>query len=149
MSLNNITSSQLRKLIPIVERREILQGELADIESQLWAYLSPEPTTATTRGLRKTRKSMAVREVIATKPKVRHAEAKSTSLPQSAQRRGKLKELILAALQKAGSKGLAIKDLAAALKVKSQNLHVWFSSTGKNVKGVTKVGAGRWKYNHS
>jgi hypothetical protein len=53
----------------------------------------------------------------------------------------------LAALQKAGDEGVAVKDLAAALGVKSQNIHVWFSSTGRKVKGVTKVGAGRWKYN--
>jgi uncharacterized protein YjcR len=54
---------------------------------------------------------------------------------------------ILAALQKAGDEGLAVKDLAAALGVKSRNIHVWFSSTGRKVKGLTKVGAGRWKYN--
>ena len=40
MSLNNITSSELRKLIPIVERKESVQEELAEIESELSAYLS-------------------------------------------------------------------------------------------------------------
>jgi hypothetical protein len=30
--------------------------------------------------------------------------------------------------------------------VKGQNLHVWFSSTGRKVKGVSKVRAGRWAY---
>ena len=155
MSLNNITSSELRKLIPIVERKESVQEELAEIESELSAYLSPEPTTPATRGPRTTRKSRAVRvskpfEVKAPKPKVRQAESKSAPLsrgPKSGQRRGALKDSILAALQKAGGEGLAVQDLAAALGVKSQNIHVWFSSTGRKVKGVTKVGAGRWKYN--
>ena len=82
MSLNNITSSELRKLISIVERKESVQEELAEIESKLSAYLSPEPTTPATRGPRRTRKSRAVRvskplEVKATKPKVRQAESKS------------------------------------------------------------------------
>ena len=40
--------------------------------------------------------------------------------------------------QKAGDEGVAVKDLAAALGVKSQNIHVWFSSTGR-IKGLTKV----------
>ena len=149
MSLNNITSFELRKLISIVERKESVQEELAEIESKLSAYLSPEPITPATRGPRRTPKSRAVRvskplEVKTPKPKVRQAESKSAN---SGQRRGALKDSILAALQKAGGEGLAVKDLAAALGVKSQNIHVWFSSTGRKVKGVTKVGAGQWKYN--
>ena len=154
MSLNNITSSELRKLISIVERKESVQEELAEIESELSAYLSPEPPSPATRGPRRTRKSI-VRvskslEVKAAKPKVRQTESKSAPRsggPKPGQRPGALKDSILAALQKAGDEGLAVKDLAAALGVKSQNIHVWFSSTGRKVKGVTKVGAGRWKYN--
>jgi len=149
MSLNNITSSELRKLISIVERKESVQEELAEIESKLSAYLSPEPPSPATRGPRRTRKSRAL-EVKAPKPKVQQTESKSASLsrgPKPGQRPGALKDSILAALQKAGDEGLAVKDLAAALGVKSQNIHVWFSSTGRKVKGVTKVGAGRWKYN--
>jgi hypothetical protein len=155
MSLNNITSSELRKLISIVERKESVKEELAEIESKLSAYLSPEPTAPATRGPRRTSKSRAVRvskplEGKAPKPKVRQAESKSAPLsrgPKPGQRPGALKDSILAALQKAGDEGVAIKDLSAALGVKSQNIHVWFSSTGRKVKGVTKVVAGRWKYN--
>jgi hypothetical protein len=40
MSLNNITSFELRKLISIVERKESVQEELAEIESKLSALLS-------------------------------------------------------------------------------------------------------------
>ena len=140
MSLNKITSSELRTLIAIVERKESLQEELAKIESTLSAYLSPEPTTPARRARRTT----------PPKPKVRQAESKSAPLsrgPKPGQRAGALKDSILAALQKAGDEGVAVKDLAAALGVKSQNIHVWFSSTGRKVNGLTKVRAGRWKYN--
>ena len=155
MSLNNITSFELRKLISIVERKESVQQELAEIESKLSAYLSPEPLTPATQGPRRTRKSRAVRvskplEVKTSKPIVRQAESKSALVSRGTkpgQRPGALKDSILAALQKAGDEGVAVKDLAAALGVKSQNIHVWFSSTGRKVKGVTKVGAGQWKYN--
>ena len=155
MSLNNITSAERRQLISIVERKERVQKELREMESKLSTYLSPEPTTPATRSPRRTGKSRAARvskplEVKAPKPKARRAESKSAPFsrgPKSGQRRGALKDSILAALQKAGGAGLAIKDLSAALGVKAQNLHVWFSSTGRKVKGITKVGAGRWKYN--
>jgi hypothetical protein len=146
MSLNNITSAELRQLISIVERRERVQKELREIESKLSTHLSPQPTTRATRTPGRTRKTGAVRiskqplEVKAPKSKLQQSES------ESGQRHGALKDSILAALQKADGSGIAIKDLSRALGVKAQNLHVWFSSTGRKVKGVTKVSAGRWAY---
>ena len=146
MSLNNITSAELRQLISIVERKERLQEELREIESKLSTHLSPRPTTRATRTPRRTRKSRAVRvnkqSLEVKTPKADGQQAES----EPGQRRGALKESILAALQKEGKVGLAIKDLSTALGVKAQNLHVWFSSTGRKVKGITKVSAGRWAY---
>ena len=79
MSLNKITSFELRTLIAIVERKESLQEELAKIESKLSAYLSPEPTTPATRARRSTPKPSPARvskplEGKAPKPKVRQAK---------------------------------------------------------------------------
>jgi hypothetical protein len=45
MSLNNITSAELKQLISIVERKERVQEELREIESKLSTHLSPEPAT--------------------------------------------------------------------------------------------------------
>ena len=146
MSLNNITSAELKKLISIVERKECVQEELREIESKLSTHLSPEPATSTARTPRGTRKSRSVRvskrplEVKASKSKVQQAESKS------GQRHGALRDSILAALQKADGAGIPIKELSRTLGVKAQNLHVWFSSTGRKVKGVTKVSAGCWAY---
>jgi len=146
MSLNSITSAELRQLISIVERKERVQRELREIESKLSTYLPPEPATPASRTPRRTQKSRAVRaskrplEVKARKSNVQQAES------EPGQRRGALKDIILAALQKADGAGIPIKELSRTLGVKAQNLHVWFSSTGRKVKGVTKVSAGRWAY---
>jgi hypothetical protein len=150
MSLNNITSSQLRSLIPIVERKERLQEELAEIESKLSIYLSPAPVR---RDLRPTPKPRRLRvsktfEVRAPEPRVQKGKLKPEPVSRGlkGKKRGSLKDLILIALKKAGHQGLAVKELAAALGAKSNRLHVWFSTTGKNVEGLTKVGPGRWTY---
>ena len=107
-------------------------------------HLSPEPATPTVRIRRGKSRSVRVSkrplEVKASKSKGQQAESKS------GQKHGALRDSILAALQKADGAGIAIKDLSRALGVKAQNLHVWFSSTGRKVKGVTKVSAGRWAY---
>ena len=116
MSLNNISSAELRRLISIVERKERVQEELREIESKLSTYVS-EPTIASTRTLRRVRKSRAVRaskQVKAAKAKLQQAESKSSA------RRGALKDALLAALQKADGAGIAIKDLSKALGVKAQ-----------------------------
>jgi hypothetical protein len=60
MPLNNITSSQLRNLIPIVERKERLQEELAKIESKLSIYLSPAPVRRRVRLTPKPERSVSV-----------------------------------------------------------------------------------------
>jgi hypothetical protein len=146
MSLNNITSAKLKQLIWIVEKRERVREELRDIESTLSSFLSPEPANSPPQMPRRTRKPGSARaskrplEMKTAKSKAQQAESKS------GQRHGALKDSILAALRKADGAGIPIKELSRTLGVKTQNLHVWFSSTGRTVKGVTKVSAGRWAY---
>ena len=153
MSLNNVTSSQLRSVIPIVERKERLQEELAEIESKLSIYLSPAPVR---RDLRPTPRPRRLRvsktfEVRAPEPRVQKGKLKPEPVSRGlkGKKRGSLKDLILIALKKAGHQGLGVKELAAALGAKSNRLHVWFSTTGKNVEGLTKVGPGRWTYDQN
>ena len=141
MSITNITSSQLRELIPIVEKKERLQKELAEIEARLSAHVSSEPE-ARSKGAPRAPRQLKVARVSRVVP------AKS-SKPPLAPRRGALKDAIMAELKKAGAAGVAAKDLSDKLGVKNQNLHVWFSSTGRKIKGITKIGAGRWQYNGS
>jgi len=78
-------------------------------------------------------------------------ETKAKGGDKSAKRgkRGALKESILAALKAAAASGLSAKELSSRLGVKNQNIHVWFSSTGKGVKGLKKSGAGTWIYSEA
>ena len=138
MSLNNITSAELRTLISIVERKERVQEELKEIESKLSTYLSPEPITPATQSARRTRKSRAVRvskpplEAKAPKSKVQQAESKS------GQRHGALKDTILAALQKATERGYHQRSLEGARR-ESPEPSWWFSSTGEKSKALRRL----------
>ena len=60
------------------------------------------------------------------------------------QRRGKLKQGILKLLASAGKAGLSVKELAQKLKAKPGSVSVWFYTTGKKIKMIHKVGAGRY-----
>ena len=57
-----------------------------------------------------------------------------------------LKARILAILRAAGDEGVAVKELSSKLGVTQQDISVWFSSTGKKIGVVKKVGASGLKY---
>ena len=61
--------------------------------------------------------------------------------------RGAMKEAIVAALQKAGVAGISVKQLAQDHGFKEGNVSVWFYTTGKKIKNISKVGRGTfgWK----
>ncbi len=109
----SLSSASLRNLLGLAEKRERLQQELAKIKQEIYSKVNgsnvPKPTGK----------------------KAFTPKAKSGKKG----RRGAVKEKILAALQAAGSKGIGVTELSPQLGIKSQNLHAWFATTGKTIKG--------------
>lgn len=126
MSLTTLSSSHLKKLIQLIKNKEILQDKLEAINQEIEA-LDQGGTTAKRRGR---------------KPGVK--------VPQGAGRkRGRgsnLKEPLLKALAAAGSQGITVKELSQKLKVKPGNIFSWFYTTGKKIKGISKVGEAKYAY---
>lgn len=73
------------------------------------------------------------------------APAKKRKAKTGGTKRGELSINIIQALEKAGEKGLKIKDLAEKIGAKYRNVSVWFVTTGKNYPKVKKVGAAHYK----
>ncbi len=146
MPLSNLSTAGLEKLIALVKKRESLQAEIAAVEQQLSVALgatsAPVAKAPKTRKVRGKGKKAKAAPVAAVKEAPKAAAAK----PVKKGKRGALKESVLAALTAAGPAGIAVKDLSAKLGVKNQNLHVWFSTTGKTVKGLKKTKSGTWAY---
>lgn len=126
MSIGNLNAAGLRQLISLVEKRDALAAELEKVEKALSAALA---------GSGAAKLPLLSRKIGPTKTK-----------SGKKGRRGALKEAILNALKEAGPAGLGAKDLSTKLGVKNQNIHVWFSTTGKTVKGLKKTKAGTWAY---
>ena len=132
MDLSKINTSVLESLIKLTKKRDLLLGELKKLEAAITSiYSGGKAESATVRR----RKSTAAAE----------AKTAKSSETQTSGRRGALKARILAALRTAGDKGVAVKELSAKLGVKNQNVHVWFSSTGKKLGTIQRVGAGRYR----
>ena len=150
----SILSKSLRNLSGLTAKRDSLIGELKKIESAIVSALSGKAQEVEkASGKKRGPKPKAARKVVAVKaaaPKkakaVKAVKPKATKAAAGAKRgkRGALKEQILAALKSAGAKGVSVKDLSKNLGVKTQNVHVWFSTTGKTV-GVEKVSPGVYR----
>jgi len=148
----SILSKSLRNLSGLTAKRDSLIGELKKIETAIVSALTgkgqEEKAPAKKRGPKpKAAKVVAVKAAAPKKAKeVKAVKPKAAKAAAGAKRgkRGALKEQILAALKSAGAKGVSVKDLSDNLGVKTQNVHVWFSTTGKTV-GVEKVSPGVYR----
>ena len=130
MSFSNLSSAQLRQLIALIKRKESIQARLDKVNQALESIETGATGSGVVTGKRRGRKPGMK---IAAKTGVR--------------KRGKrLKEPLLKVLKSAGSSGMTVKDLSAKLKVKPGNIFSWFYTTGKKVKGISKVGEAKYAY---
>jgi hypothetical protein len=160
MDFSKLNPDTLRELIKLSELKSALEkqlGSLNDRLSTLFTGKAPAKKTGKRRGRPPGKKKSAAKapKVKAKKapkkakkvkaPKV--AKAPKAKAPKAAKgRRGALKSQILKLLANAGAEGASVKDISAQLGVKNQNVHVWFSTTGKKLPEVTKVGEARYAY---
>jgi hypothetical protein len=110
MNIASLTQSDIKHIEKLVTRKESLQGEIDRINAELTAFLGGQ------------------------------AGAKPGAVSAfTHQKRGALKDAIIGLLKAAGKPGLTVKDIAAQVKAKPGNIHVWFTSTGKKVKEIKKI----------
>lgn len=124
MDVSHINSTVLRRLLSLSEKKENLLKQIASIEKEIGSISTgrsvspaPKPAKAPSKG-RKSRKRG---------------------------KRGALKGKILSILSAAGDSGARVKDIATQIGVNPQNVHVWFSSTGKKLDDIVRVAAGHYK----
>jgi hypothetical protein len=129
MSLSNLSSAQLSRLVELIKEKESLQEKLSDIDRQLEALESRGPISKRGR-----------------KPG-RPPGSKTIVVKANRKRRGgRIKEKLLEALKAAGKSGITVKELAEKLGVKPGNVFSWFYTTGKKVSGIKKVGEAKYAY---
>ena len=131
MDISKINSSALKNILKLTEKRDALLGEIAKVENSISSFFGGKAAKGPTHGKR---------------GRPRQASP-ATAVPENKRksRRGALKDRILSALQSAGNKGIRVKDVSKQLGVKNQNVHVWFSTTGRKLDSVQKMAPGRYR----
>ncbi len=125
----NIPSAVLRQLVKLSERKEALMTQIQEIDRRMVRLQSRfgVPSLSTGRGA-----------PITVARAGREARSRHT-------KRGALKEKIVRALRTAGHKGATIRELSKKLGVPSANLYVWFNGTGRNIRGIKKIGVAKYR----
>lgn len=139
MDLSKITTSTLEALVKLTKKRDTIVKELRRIEAAITGAYSGRKSEPSTGRRRKGRRGRP-RALPSPTRAGKESRAQATG-----GRRGALKARILTALRAAGDKGVAVKELSSKLGVKNQNVHVWFSSTGKKLGTIQRIGAGRYR----
>ncbi len=132
----NLLVSNLKEMLKLEERRGQLVNELETLTGKLNKLKnSLDLTTADFSG--STSAPAAPAKKAGRRPK--------SSSPRAGRApRGETKERVLAELEKAGSEGASVKDLASKLGMRNTAIHAWFNTTGKKVSEIKKVGTARY-----
>ena len=132
MTTPNNRIAHLREMIALEEKRAVLQGQIADLDSKLSELKDSYGSGATTA-------PAAVK-----RGPGRPAKAVAAPTPSGRKGRGALREQILQALSAAGPQGVTVQELATLLNTKTTNIHSWFSTNAKKVAGLKKVGEAQY-----
>jgi hypothetical protein len=126
----NIPSATLKQLVKLSERKEALMTQIQEIDRRMVGLQSKFGVPSLSAG-----GSAPVT--------VSRAGPSRNYRPRT--KRGALKEKIVRALRTAGHKGATIRELSKKLGVPSANLYVWFNGTGRNTRGIRKIGVAKYR----
>jgi len=132
MDITSLSPEVLRELAKLAEQKVALTKQIAVIDGKI---------NALAKGIAATKSKAASS---ASEPNSPAASRKGPSTKPKTGRRGQLKQQIIALLSKVGQEGMGVKEISKTLGVKNQNVHVWFSTTGRKVEGITKLEGARY-----
>ena len=139
MNISNLTATQLKQALSLLDKKEALQKQIDDIDSRVSGLFGGKaPAEGVTR-----RRGGRAASAGAGRASTKKTTTRAKREPGA--KRGDLKLKVMAALKEAGESGLSIKEMSDKLKTKGSNLYAWFGSTGKKVSEIQKVGPAKYK----
>ena len=122
MDITQIKSAVLKQIAAKLEKREQLVAQLEALDQEIAALQSggKEPSK----------------------------KIKATKLTAGKRnKRGAVKDMIIAELKAAGEKGITVADMAKKMNRDGKSLHAWFNNVGKKIPNIKRIGRGmvRWE----
>jgi len=126
--LRNIPSAALKELVKLTERKEALLARIQEIDREM-------VRVQRRFGIPSRDDDQGGMVTISGSQSIAHRQTG----------RGVLKKKIMRVLRSAGRKGVTVQELGKKLHVPTANLYVWFNETGKNVRGLRKIGTAKYR----
>jgi transposase-like protein len=128
MNLKSLTSADFKEIIRLLEQKETLSAQIAELDDQLTAYETGAPVKPA-RGKRGRKAGVRAKAVA----------GRGRRAP-----RGAVKAAIVQCVAGAGEAGISVKEIAAKLKLDYNRVFTCFYNTGKKIKAIKKAGPGRY-----
>jgi len=137
MDLTKLTAKEFGRIVKLLRRKESLEKKLGQVERSVAKVVGAGASYVARRANR-----IASRRGRPPGRRGRPAGRRSTG--RKFGRRGGLRKVVLAQLQRAGKAGLKIKDLAGRMNIQRQRLDTWFYQNVKKIRGLKKIGPGHY-----
>ncbi len=137
MDLTKISSSEFSRILKLLQRKEELITQIAAIDRELQGGTTTAATSSADAPVAK--KRLGRPPGSGRKPK-----AKAAGGGGGSPRRGAVRDAIVGLLEAAGSGGISVKEIAAKLGKPVGHVHTWFSTTGKTIPSIRRLGGGMW-----
>ena len=145
MDITLLTSTDVQHIVRLVERKEQLLAQVAEIDTTLTSLglgnqraVTPVEKPAPAR--RKRQRRATAPAITNPKPMV------EVTTPGKRTPRGALKAAIVDLLKEAGGAGLSTAEIAGKLGANPKGTYVWFYKTGKTVPEIKQIGPGRYMW---
>jgi hypothetical protein len=130
MDITKLTAKEFTRIIKLLRKKETLEKKLGALERSVAKVVGAGASVVARKANRIARN------------RVTRGGKRSTG--QKFNRRGGLRKVILAQLNRAGKTGLKIKDLAKQMNIQRQRLDTWFYQNVKKIRGLRKIGPGHY-----
>jgi len=130
MDITKLTAKEFTRIIKLLRKKETLEKKLGALERSVAKVVGAGASVVARKANRIARSRVTRRGKRSTGKKFN--------------RRGGLRKVILAQLNRAGKTGLKIKDLAKQMNIQRQRLDTWFYQNVKKIRGLRKIGPGHY-----
>jgi hypothetical protein len=131
MKLADVNTRTLTALLTLTKKKETLLAKVADVEKQIASLASGETRAA-------------IRVLRAKSRRGRKASTRTTAKTRSP--KGWIEQEIKKILHEVGEAGATAREIAEKVGKPVQNIHVWFSGTGKKTGLFEKNEQGRFRF---
>ena len=140
MDLTKLTAKEFGRIVKLLRRKESLEKKLGQVERSVAKVVGAGASYVA----RRAKRIASGRGRRGRPPGRRGRPAGRKSTGKKFGRRGGLRKVVLAQLQRAGKAGLKIKDLAGKMNIQRQRLDTWFYQNVKKIRGLKKIGPGHY-----